>query len=153
MDVGSLLHLHAILWPPGQSLRLLPALAMVAVPNAVTYPSGFLGLRKGLSSHHPPDLQGRWVLSWGRFVLTGEFCLSPALSIHQLAAQGELSQLKEHLRKGSCLSPWVLTPDCSTPFNNPFSLVLQPFVGFLGEQGTDRVLPFLFMMYRPHVCR
>lgn len=25
-----------------------------------------------------------------------------ALSIHQLAAQGELSQLKEHLRKGVC---------------------------------------------------
>lgn len=29
-------------------------------------------------------------------------CLCPAaLSIHQLAAQGELSQLKDHLRKGA----------------------------------------------------
>lgn len=28
-----------------------------------------------------------------------------SLSIHQLAAQGELSQLKEHLRKGVCLHP------------------------------------------------
>lgn len=36
---------------------------------------------------------------------TGEDSASlwpPALSIHQLAAQGELSQLKEHLRKGVC---------------------------------------------------
>lgn len=99
-------------------LRLLPAPAVVAVPNAVPYPSELLRFRKGLSSHHAPDLQGWWVLSWGRLVLMGEFCLSPALSIHQLAAQGELSQLKEHLRKGSCLFPWLLTPDCSTPFHN-----------------------------------
>lgn len=34
-------------------------------------------------------------------VNTACFC-PPALSIHQLAAQGELSQLKDHLRKGAC---------------------------------------------------
>nr|KAF6349945.1 regulatory factor X associated ankyrin containing protein [Myotis myotis] len=36
-----------------------------------------------------------------------------SLSIHQLAAQGELSQLKEHLRKGVCLHPCACLTSCA----------------------------------------
>lgn len=99
---------------------------------------GFWGSDRGCPVTTAPALQGptyrRWVLSWAKFVLTGEFC-PPALSIHQLAAQGELSQLKEHLRKGTCLFLWVLTPDRAESCQVIACLWINPWLSFMAFVG------------------
>uniref|UniRef100_A0A8C6JHL0 Uncharacterized protein n=4 Tax=Neoaves TaxID=3078114 RepID=A0A8C6JHL0_MELUD len=63
-----------------------------------TCPDSVLSLRAGFPLKHSNTLTNR---QRGNEVSALPATLD-TLSIHQLAAQGELSQLKEHLRKGTC---------------------------------------------------
>ena len=45
------------------------------------------------------------ILLIGLFILTREFSRLPALSVHQLAAQGEVAQVVTHLNRGESVRP------------------------------------------------